>query len=254
MEMSTHEFATRPALIRRALDLHVSWIEKTVGVPISQAVIVQCDVSLIGAAMPRASRNTPWRYSRKALHQFAELLQSAEIPPSCAPMLQADAMAGIVNLEEVLDGGDPGRSYSVEWDDCPVAFQVRGVSSPVIAMAVSYHAGPDSVCENTARILVFRREAAEQVLRLLEQLSKSDGEPKVHTHNDLTQRIPRCGWDQLVPDPSVISLLKDDFESFFRREPWFRKMRLPFRRGYMLHGPPATAKAQQFAPCSRARD
>jgi SpoVK/Ycf46/Vps4 family AAA+-type ATPase len=110
-------------------------------------------------------------------------------------------------------------------------------------MSVPYHAGPSSTYENTVQILVFKREAAEQVLRLLEDLGKSDGQPKLHTHNALTQRIPRCDWDQLVLDPSIVSLLKNDFESFFLREPWFRKMRLPFRRGYLLHGPPGNGKS-----------
>jgi hypothetical protein len=27
-----------------------------------------------------------------------------------------------------------------------------------------------------------------------------------------------------VLDPSIISLLKDDFEAFFKREEWFRQM------------------------------
>ena len=44
-------------------------------------------------------------------------------------------------------------------------------------------------------------------------------------------------------DSSITSLLKDDFGSFFEREPWFRKMRLPFRRGYLLHGPPGNGKS-----------
>jgi chaperone BCS1 len=46
-----------------------------------------------------------------------------------------------------------------------------------------------------------------------------------------------------VLDPSIVSLLKNDFESFFLREPWFCKMRLPFRRGYLLHGPPGNGKS-----------
>jgi mitochondrial chaperone BCS1 len=57
-----------------------------------------------------------------------------------------------------------------------------------------------------------------------------------------TQEIERCEWNQLVLDQRAISLLKDDFESFFERESWFREKRLPFRRGYLLHGPPGNGK------------
>lgn len=58
----------------------------------------------------------------------------------------------------------------------------------------------------------------------------------------MLRRSP-CEWNQLVLDPAIASLLRDDFESFFQREQWFRKMRLPFRRGYLLHGPPGNGKS-----------
>jgi mitochondrial chaperone BCS1 len=45
-----------------------------------------------------------------------------------------------------------------------------------------------------------------------------------------------------VLDQSALTLLKNDFESFFERESWFREKRLPFRRGYLLHGPPGNGK------------
>jgi SpoVK/Ycf46/Vps4 family AAA+-type ATPase len=46
-----------------------------------------------------------------------------------------------------------------------------------------------------------------------------------------------------VLDPNVTTLLKNDLQSFFQREQWFKKMRLPFRRGYLLHGPPGNGKS-----------
>ena len=52
-----------------------------------------------------------------------------------------------------------------------------------------------------------------------------------------------CAWNELVLDHRVLSLLKDDFESFFERQTWFRENRLPFRRGYLLHGPPGNGKS-----------
>ena len=42
--------------------------------------------------------------------------------------------------------------------------------------------------------------------------------------------------------PSVVQLVRNDFESFFRREAWFREHGLPFRRGYLFYGPPGNGK------------
>jgi hypothetical protein len=42
----THEFATRPALLRKALEFHQVWIETTLGVALADAVIFQVDLNL----------------------------------------------------------------------------------------------------------------------------------------------------------------------------------------------------------------
>ncbi len=244
MEMLTNEFAARPALIRHAIDQHTEWIEKSLGLPLSQAVIVGYDISFMDAAIPQLLGRMSRRDSQEEpVRAFTALLESVEMPPSCTPMLQAGATSRTISFEDALDGVESRHPYSLKWDDGPVAFRVRGIPSPVIAISVSYHAGTSTPCENVAHVLIFRRDASEQVLNLLEQLSKSDGEPKLHTLNGPPQRIAPCDWNQLVLDPSVTALLKNDFQSFFQREQWFRKMRLPFRRGYLLHGPPGNGKS-----------
>ena len=53
---------------------------------------------------------------------------------------------------------------------------------------------------------------------------------------------PNYDWDSVVLDPSVVQLVRNDFESFFQREPWFREHGLPFRRGYLFYGPPGNGK------------
>jgi len=242
--MLTNEFAARPALIRHAIDQHAEWIEKSLGLPLSQAVIVGCDISFMDAAIPQLLGRVVCRDSREEpVRVLTALLESVEIPPLCAPMLQADPTGRTVDLQDAHDGVESRQSYSLKWDDGPIAFHIRGVPSPVIAFSVSYHAGTSTPCENVAQVLIFRRDASEQVLKLLERLGKPNGEPKLHMLNSLPQRILPCDWDQLVLDPSVTALLKNDFQSFFRREQWFKKMRLPFRRGYLLHGPPGNGKS-----------
>ncbi len=243
MDMLTHEFAARPALIRRAIDQHQRWIEERLDVPLAKAVILTCDISFVDVAIPQLLGNIDFRGSNEnATRLFMEVVESVEILPSSAALLQVGAVSRSRDLEEVLSDGESRQSYAFEWDDGPVEFIVRGIASPLIALVVSYHAGPDSICENTAQVLIFRRDAAKQVVKLLATLSKSDGQPKLHTQNSVTRPVSPCGWDHRL-DPSITSLLKDDFGSFFQREPWFRKMRLPFRRGYLLHGPPVNGKS-----------
>jgi chaperone BCS1 len=50
-------------------------------------------------------------------------------------------------------------------------------------------------------------------------------------------------WNDLVLDDSVVRLVKDDFRLFLEREDWYKRHRLPFRCGYLLHGPPGNGKS-----------
>jgi hypothetical protein len=141
MKMLTNEFAARPALIRHAIDEHTEWIEESLGLPLSQAVIVGCDMSFMDAAIPKLLGRVACRDSREEpVRVLTALLESVKIPPSCAPMLQAGATSRTVNLEDALNGVETRHPYSLNWDDGPVAFHVRGIPSPVIALSVSYWA------------------------------------------------------------------------------------------------------------------
>ncbi len=90
---------------------------------------------------------------------------------------------------------------------------------------------------------MISRHGIADVVNLLKRLTATDRKSRLHVGHDRAKTVQKCDWDQLVLDPTVVALLKNDFESFFEREAWFRKMPLPFRRGYLLHGPPGNAKS-----------
>ena len=135
------------------------------------------------------------------------------------------------------------RRSRLEWQDCPVALTLHTVPDPVIALNMFYHAGPHADGETEARLLVVTRRSVEQVIRLLETLDARDTMPRLTVYRSQPRKIVPVSWNDIVLSPSIISLLKNDFESFWERERWFRERNLPFRRGFLLHGDPGNGKS-----------
>lgn len=56
--------------------------------------------------------------------------------------------------------------------------------------------------------------------------------------------VPLRSLDTVVLEPHVLNDLKSDLDDFTSAETrsWYRKHCIPFRRGYLLHGPPGTGK------------
>jgi hypothetical protein len=149
------------------------------------------------------------------------------------------------DLFTFLVGSSPVQRSTLTWGDCPIALHIRrdGGEYPLIAMNFAYHPGPRSDYGQVARLVVVRIENVSAVVTLLEDISARAKRPRLHVVGGASRTIANCGWDELVLDHRVRSLLKDDFESFFAREAWFRENKLPLRRGYLLHGPPGNGKS-----------
>lgn len=58
----------------------------------------------------------------------------------------------------------------------------------------------------------------------------------------LADTKPRRSLDSVVLDEGVARRLHDDIHEFFARRDWYAQMGIPWRRGYLLHGPPGTGK------------
>jgi SpoVK/Ycf46/Vps4 family AAA+-type ATPase len=135
------------------------------------------------------------------------------------------------------------RRSRLEWLDVPVALRLRTIADPVVALNIAYQPGPHADSETETRLLVMSRQSVEQVVRLLETLDARDPTPTLTMYRSESRKIVPVSWDDLVLSPSVLSLLKNDFESFWEREQWFRERNLPFRRGFLLHGEPGNGKS-----------
>ena len=241
-----NEFAVRPDLLRRAVAQHRIWIEQQLGVSLSEAVILETDLDItqIGIELILAIPPVQRPISSTATRLRPSVL-SAATPPEFLPLCEIIKVTQPMDLFALLRAKSMIRKSTISWADCPIALRIRRqeFEFAIVAINVSYHSGPGSDLESTSRLIIAQRENASEVMRLLEELDRRDNKPRLHIVGSSNNRIVGCQWDDLVLDHKIRSLLKDDFESFFEREAWFRENKLPFRRGYLLHGPPGNGKS-----------
>ena len=253
MYQLNHTYSIRATELRRAIDPHKEWIEKQLGISLADAVIIATDISFCDAAIPSligfADPSTP---VVTAIRRLRERIQSVQVPPSHVPLIALEKERALdLLLRRFKVDRRELSTFSMEWADGPVGIRLRDLSVPIVALSASYHEGPNSSHEAQQELVVIAREGISGFIELLKTLTATDSKSRLHVGNDRPRPVARCDWDQLVLDPSVVALLRNDFDSFFEREAWFRKMRLPFRRGYLLQAPPAMVRVPRSGRCSQ---
>jgi hypothetical protein len=250
-----HTYATGSIQIRRAMDAHKEWIEERLGLRVSDAAIIETDLSFCEAAIPRLIGYSDSQAPvATAIARLAERLQSVDVSPSSFPIIRLTRERA-VDFERSRFAAQSAESaaYSMNSYDGPLLLRVRDLPVPIVSLAVRFHDGPNSSVETEQNIVVMSREGVQPFISLLKTLMASDGKARLQVGQGEARIVTQCGWDQLILDPNIVSLLKDDFDSFFEREAWFRKMRLPFRRGYLLHGLPGNGKSSAIRAMMTSR-
>ena len=234
-------FTSSVESVRASLEPYVGWIEQTIGVRLSETLTLEVDSNpgdaiaeelLEGLLLPSATkeRNRSWR----------TLIEGWSLPPGVSPRIAASTQ------RERKPNAPPFYVWEVDWQDCPVALRLRGLNrwvvsvkvptvfpptdSPVIAPMTSEH-WFIAHREDAAKVLLRRQQVQDRMERYLES---SHGRARLQARYD---------WDVVVLDATTRRMVRTDFELFFQREEWFRQHNLPYRRGYLLWGPPGNGKS-----------
>lgn len=241
-----NEYSTRSDLLRSAITQHKTWIEQQLGVSLADVIIVESDLDIAQIGIELFLGATPTsRPTSPLAKRLRPLVLSASTPPELPLLCEMSKSPRTENVQAVMDLSAKAQRSTVTWGDCPIALRIRRGESefPAIALNIAYHSGPRSDFETTACLVIAKREHTSETIGLLEELDRHDNKPSLHVFGSSKRQIVGCNWDDLVLDYKIRSLLKEDFESFFEREAWFRENKLPFRRGYLLHGPPGNGKS-----------
>jgi len=221
------------------LEPYQPWLESVLGGPLSDVITFVLDVPFGELVVEDLLDGAPLdRGCLAGAPPLRPMVDRWAIPSGVSPrvLLELSRDRQVLVTAKQL-------AWDPHWGETPVALWFRGLDHPVVAVEipyVSYRRGPCD--EMQTWMLVHRREIARTLSLLRPLIRESRKAVRVIGGGDLP--LPEGGydWSTVVLEPALIRLLRDDFEGFLQREPWFRRHRLPFRRGYFLYGPPGNGK------------
>jgi hypothetical protein len=235
-QLTATEFATRESVIRAFVQRHADWISHKLGCRIDETVLLELEFPIVQLASMQVLSEVPLLpFQTTVMQKLKKLTESVELPPNVFPAFRiysAQSSGGLFkNRKHVL---------AAQWIDSPALIRFRGLSQPVVlaSIPVTPAEKPGDVCD----CVIVKREVAPEFLQLIQKITARSRESRWCVYGDGPRSIRTSGWDDLVLSESVVDLVRKDFESFLNREEWFRNNRLPFRRGYLLHGPPGNGK------------
>jgi hypothetical protein len=232
-------FTPAVATMRAGLEPYRAWVESVIGCPLTQAIIFELEVPFGQFAAETILAGVPLdRQCLAGAAALRPLVERMALPPATSPRIMLEPSR---NRHAASATPEPG--WDPHWKDTPVAVWFAGLTHAVVACAIPYVSYSGGLESKFAQwVLVNPAETVPALERLRSVFI--DSQPMVHVLGGSDIALPEdaYNWDRVVLDPAAAQLVRDDFESFLKREDWFRRHGLPFRRGYLLYGPPGNGK------------
>jgi SpoVK/Ycf46/Vps4 family AAA+-type ATPase len=226
--------------IRATLDPYAQWIEQTLGVPLDQTLTLEVDSNPADAVAAQLLEGLALASEMKSrVRSWQALIEHWALPSGTSSGITASIQ------RERRPKTAPLPVWELDWQDCPVAFKFKGLARPVVSVKVPVVFPPTEVpifsrSPLEHRLIVHREDAAKVLLLVQQVQDKADR--YLETENGQIRLQTRYDWDLVVMDATTRRMVRTDFELFFERESWFRQHNLPYRRSYLLWGPPGDGK------------
>ena len=227
------------AAMNAFIEPHRQWIECVLGCAASDSITFELELPFGHFAADETLKGVP--LDRQCLFGADAVRPSLvrwELPPGVSPRIE---MIHSREQSSLITTKTP--AWDPHWKETPLALWLKGRDHAVVAASIPYVSFSEGMRQKWQDWLIVNRAELIPALNLLGAMLKE--RPKMMTiigGKNIPLRQADSGWDLLVLDRTVRELAQRDFEFFLKREEWFRKVRLPFRRGYLFYGPPGNGK------------
>jgi len=214
-----------------------TWIESVVGCPRSEALTLEFDFPFSHHVLEHMMDGVDLdRECLGAADALRPMIRRWETPPGCSPRIEL-----IASRDRRAKVTDRKLGWDPHWKETPIAVWLNGAEHGIVSANIPYVSFLEKGAISVRQwVIVNRREAAVS-LNMLRQI---DPPRRINMVGGRDIPLPENGynWESVLLDPALNELVREDFETFWESEAWFAEQQLPYRRGFLLYGPPGNGK------------
>jgi len=246
----SYQWGRERAAVDKLVFGHKAWIEEKLSVPetcwvFHKAIPEEVTSSLLPYGLFKKVSNRDGFYANKQEETVAQDISDVTFAPGSKWLYGVGSRRVVSKIT---------TSVSLSWGNLNsvIGFSIPKIGIKCVFIRNHYDDVPGSECEQVFSYIITSVEDSlklrEYIKDLLNAGQNTDYAVYTYDANNQGETCINCSdgtmqsWDNLVLDPSILRLVYRDSNSFFARKDWFLKNHIPFRRGYLLHGPPGNGK------------
>lgn len=229
---------TSPAAAMEAfLEGHRPWIESVVGCPRGEALTLEFDFPFGHLVVEHLMNGVNLdRQCLGAADALRAMVRRWETPPGLSPRI--DLVASRDRRARVTERK---LAWDPHWKEIPIAVWFNGADHAVVSANIPYVSFIEKGAMSWRQWVIVNRREAAMCLNLLRQIEPPR---RITVVGGRDIPLPENGydWGSVLLDPALNEPARQDFETFWESESWFVEQHLPYRRGFLLYGPPGNGK------------